>query len=196
MGWLHSLPCFHLNQTLIMGQNKPSMHASRRGPIGRLAFPTTTDALLIHISGYDPLPPQPHYGSRATLLNCSSVWWRDRDSRILWIDHDLSHFLAKVPRSLRRHIHIWCRHREEGRVTPKADKSTDNLRECDRDRGGPNFQNLADVICTCPLRQFILEKTSFVQWRNIIKKAAIYEWNHKIPSKINHCMPLLLLVPL
>ena len=40
-----------------------------------------------------------------------------------------------------------------GGDTPKADKSTDKLRECDSDKGGGGAkpENTADVICTCPL---------------------------------------------
>ena len=36
---------------------------------------------------------------------------------------------------------------------PKADDSTDKLRECDSDKGGgvKKSENFADVICTWPL---------------------------------------------
>ena len=43
---------------------------------------------------------------------------------------------------------------EGGGVTPKADDSTDKLRECDSDKGGEGVrksENFADVICTCPI---------------------------------------------
>ena len=43
-----------------------------------------------------------------------------------------------------------------GRGSPKADDSTDKLRECDSDKGGggggfKKSKKFADVICTCPL---------------------------------------------
>ena len=42
-----------------------------------------------------------------------------------------------------------CTGRGEG-GPPKADDSTDKLRQCDSDKGG-GVKNFADVLCTCPL---------------------------------------------
>ena len=40
-----------------------------------------------------------------------------------------------------------------GGGSPKADNSTDKLRECDSDKGGggQKIQKFGDFICTCPL---------------------------------------------